>query len=127
MLRLITLFFLATIHLSAHADSSTYDLLRDGKSCSNDPRTQDFACEYKIGLDFYVAIHRIGTTETTIAFYKSDIGGHYHASYSFLSECISVSPGHINQTKDEYPNYLAFISPFNGKVYKTVESCNARQ
>lgn len=95
--------------------AGTYDAILAGKACKED-YFQQLNCSYKVGKDLFVEIAGIGEKDTGIAFLKSDYHGDYYGKYSLLHGCIIVNNG--NNSSD-----FAFISPHNGKVYKSWENC----
>ena len=107
---------LSTILLPcALASETTYDVLVAGKYCQ-ESRDQSLSCSYKAGKSLFIEIAGIGSPDTGVAFMKSDYHGDYYAKYGVLHGCIIV-----NRTSDF--NSFAFISPKNGKIYKTWPEC----
>lgn len=101
----------------ALASETTYDVLVAGKSCQ-EGKQQNLSCSYRAGKSLLVEIAGIGSPDTGVAFLKSDYKGDYYAKYGLLHGCIIV-----NRTSDL--NSFAFISPMNGKIYKTWQECKA--
>lgn len=99
----------------AHASETTYDVLVAGKSCQEN-KNQSLSCSYKAGKSLLIEIAGIGSPDTGVGFLKSDFNGDYYAKYGVLHGCIIV-----NRTSDL--NSFAFISPKNGKIYRTWQEC----
>ena len=97
------------------ASESAYEALVAGKSCQ-EGKNQSLSCSYKAGKSLLIEIAGIGSPDTGIAFLKSDYDGEYYGKYGLLHGCIIV-----NSTKDI--GSFAFISPRNGKIYKTWQEC----
>ncbi len=106
--------FLFSSHVVLASDS-TYNAVVKGKKCQED-RNQSISCSYKVGKTLYIEIAGIGSPDTGIAFLKSDFDGDYYGKYGMLHGCIIV-----NSVKDLFS--FAFISPTNGKVYKSWQEC----
>lgn len=100
---------------SALASESTYDALVAGKTCQ-EGKNQSLSCSYKAGRSLLIEIAGIGSPDSGVAFLKSDYQGDYYAKYGVLHGCMIV-----NSTKDL--GSFAFISPRNGKIYKTWQDC----
>ena len=120
MLRLIITGALAMLFCTtAFADKSVYDAVVSGKSCTEN-RQQNISCSFTVGKDLLIEIAGIGSPDTGIAFLKSSIDGDYYAAYGLKHGCVIIKNG--PRTKKEVFDF-AFVSPKNGKVYKTWESC----
>lgn len=100
---------------SVFASDSTYNAVIKGKKCYED-RNQFLSCSYKVGKTLSIDIAGIGSPNTDIVFLKSDFKGDYYGQYGTGYECIMV-----HSVKDKLS--FAFISPRNGKVYKTGQKC----
>lgn len=105
-----------------HASESTYDLVLSGKQCG-ESKNQQINCNYRIGGDFWLSLAGVGTPSVGIAFMKSEFEGNYYGTYGALHGCVIIQPGTSNKSTD-HPN-VAFISPLNGKVYRTWADCKA--
>jgi len=115
MKTIIPLIFLLILSQVAAASGSTYDAVVKGKKCQEDSN-QNLSCSYKVGKTLYIEIAGIGSPDTGIAFLKSDFKGDYYGKYGILHGCIIVA--NANAMFD-----MAFISPMNGKVYKSWQEC----
>lgn len=99
---------------------SAYDQTLKGKKCKVDSQ-QQLGCEYKVGNDLEFSIDGIGTPSTGITFIRANYyTGDYYAKYGLLHGCVVVTHGkkYLGFMRD-----FSFISPKNGKVYKTWEAC----
>ena len=79
-------------------------------------------CEYKIGDQLRFSIKDAGGTDTVVGFHLSNINNEFYAVLYF--GCIVVVPGHAhprNYNKD----YGVYVSPKNGRVYKTKVECQS--
>ena len=114
MISLILLLFSSQVVL---AFDSTYHAVVKGKKCQED-RNQSLSCSYKVGKTLHIEIAGIGSPDTGIAFLKSDFDGDYYGKYGMLHGCIIV-----NSVKGLFA--FAFISPKNGKVYKSWQKCKS--
>lgn len=97
------------------------DLVVAGQTCTSS-RNQ-IQCDYKIGRSLLVQIVGVGLPEVAITTYQADDQGDYYASVGMLHGCVVIKPG--QKTPPEGWTNLAFISPKNGKVYKTWRDCSA--
>ena len=98
------------------ADKISYQRTIQGKSCKHQERSQQLDCRYKIGKSLDIEIAGIGLPDTSIVFYKSDFNGDFYGSYGIRHDCIIVK-----NTDNLFD--VAFISPSNGKIYKTWMEC----
>ena len=94
--------------------AETYDAVLAGKKCQEDDY-QQLNCSYKVGKDLHIEIAGIGQEDTGIAFLKSNFKGDYYGKYGLLHGCVIVNG-------EGFADY-AFISPKNGKVYKSWKNC----
>ena len=104
----------------------TYNLVVKGKSCV-EGQSQQLECTYQVGKDLNIAISGIGQPDTSITFMKSDFDGDFYATYGQRHGCIIIKRGSKGVTSKGYGagsffDY-AFISPKNGKIYKSWEEC----
>ena len=100
---------------SVLASDNTFNAVIKGKKCHED-RNQILSCSYKVGKTLRIDIAGIGSPNTDMVFLKSDFNGDYYGQYGTLYECIMV-----HSVKDKFS--VAFISPRNGKVYKSGQVC----
>lgn len=111
----ITIFLSFFLASHALAVDSTYNTAVAGKKCS-EGQNQSLSCSYRVGKGLFVEIAGIGSPDTGIAFLKSDYDSDYYGKYGSLHGCVIV-----NSTKNIFS--FAFISPKNGKVYRTWQEC----
>lgn len=79
-------------------------------------------CEYKIGDQLRFSIKDAGDTDTVVGFSHSNINNELYAVLYF--GCIVVVPGQAhprNYDKD----HGVYVSPKNGRVYKTKNECQS--
>ena len=114
-MRLASIALLFLMSISAEICADTYDALLAGKKCQQ-MFNQLLSCSYKIGDSLFIEIPGIGVPDAAITFLKSDADGGYYGKYGLLHGCAIVS-----STKDLAD--VAFISPRNGKVYRTWQEC----
>jgi hypothetical protein len=100
---------------TAFASDGTYNAVVKGKNCHED-RNQILSCSYKVGKTLRINIEGIGSPNTDIVFLKSDNKGDYYGQYGTEYECVEVY-----SVKDKAS--VGFISPRNGKVYKSGQEC----
>lgn len=103
------------------AEKTTYEMVLAGKECK-EGSAQKTTCHYKIGESLDFIISGIGTTDTMVAFLKSDIDGDFYASYSKKYECVFVRSGMEKKGAKRSP-FTAFISLKNGEVYNDRVKC----
>lgn len=99
------------------ASVETYDIVSAGKNCQED-RYQQLNCTYNAGKSLSIEIVGIGMPDTAIYFRKSDFDGDFYGVYGMLHDCIII------KNKKDISD-LAFVSPKNGKVYKTWQECRS--
>lgn len=126
LLCLMTVSFLAAT--LAYAGESTYEIVLAGKTCKDRSVVQYISCEYKVGKGLHFSIDAIGQPDTGITFVKCSMDGDFYATYGLKHGCIIVKRGPKGITsKDFYgpgtPFDYAFVSPKNGKVYRTWQEC----
>jgi hypothetical protein len=110
--------FLSFIFAScALASDSTYDAVVAGKKCQ-EAKNQSISYSYTVGKSLFIEIAGIGSSDTGIAFLKSDYDGDFYGKYGVQHGCII-----INSTKDLFS--FAFVSPKNGKIYRTWQECKS--
>ena len=103
------------------AANQTYQDTIKGKVCK-ETRSQQIECDYKIGKNLNIAIAGVGLPDTSISFYSSKYEGDYFARVGILHGCVIIVPGESSDRFSQFGN-LAFISPKNGKVYESWQSC----
>lgn len=117
MKRTFAIFLLLIFANCAMASDSTYDAVVAGKKCQEDKK-QSLSCSYKVGKSLFIEIAGIGSPDTGIAFLKSNFDGDFYGKYGALHGCVI-----INSTKNILD--FAFVSPKNGKVYRTWQQCKS--
>ena len=93
---------------------STYELLLRAKACSNS--SNQINCKYQLGKSFSMEIAGVGQNDTSINFFKSDFDGEFYGKVGVLHGCAIVARSNLISD-------MAFVSPKNGKVYKTWPEC----
>ena len=119
------LFIIAIIIISlaspAWAEGTAYEDTLTGKTCSES--RQQISCKYKVGRDLEFSIDGIGMPDTSFTFYRTKgLQGDYYATYGLMHGCIVVKHGGDSEL---FGRDFAFVSPKNGKVYKTWTECKA--
>jgi hypothetical protein len=110
----------AAMATSVHAaDNPTFDAVSAGRKCGDE--NQQLVCEYRVGKSLRFVVVGIGQPDTGITFYKADWDGDYYATYGLMHGCVIVKPG-ARAATSTLPSF-AFVSPKNGKVYPSWESC----
>ena len=100
--------------------STTYDAVVRGMSCKQ-KSSGEMTCEYKVGTSLRFEIVGVGQADVSVNFYKVDEQGSFSASMAPLNGCVRVVPqGDSSATA---PTDLAFVSPSDGKVYRTWNAC----
>ena len=122
--RLLLFAVLSSLYSSSASPThlSTFEVVARGRTCSQstiDPRQTD--CVFRVGKDLWFSIAGTGTRDAGIAFMKADIDGDYYASFGLRHGCVIVWPG--RQLPSAKVTDLAFVSPVNGRVYRSWESC----
>lgn len=108
------IFIISVLFFSQSSYAETYDVVLAGKTCEKD-NLEQLNCSYKAGKDFHVEIAGVGQEDTGIIFLKSDQKGDYYGIYGLLHGCVIVNGKSFSDP--------AFISPKNGKVYRSWASC----
>lgn len=111
------------------ATGSTYDEVLKGKQCAQHPNLQTLSCEYKVGADLHISIDGIGQEDTGVTFVKSNADGDFYATYGILHGCVVVKRGPKSYLEGKSDlgsmSDYAFISPRNGKVYRSWPQCKS--
>jgi hypothetical protein len=115
---IITIIFLFLVP-SVCAGGTAFEDTVAGKRCNQN--TQTISCRYKVGKDLEFTIDGIGDPDTGISFLHSNFDGDYFATFGLRHGCVIVKHGR----DPRLPPDFAFVSPRNGKVYKTWEDCKA--
>ena len=110
----------------SHAQSTptpgVYEAVLSGKTCKDNPANQSIDCEYKVGSGLHFLIEGLGQPDTGITFLKSSVNDDFFASFGVLHGCVIVGKGEKSGAMANVPDF-AFVSPKNGKVYKSWEEC----
>lgn len=77
-----------------------------------------------MGKDLHFAIAGVGEADGTVTFYKVNKDGDFYASFGLQHQCVIVKTG-AKPPKGVSPLALAFVSPKNGKVYRTWDECQS--
>lgn len=116
ILACLSIFLAATVDAGGTAYEDTFS----GKKCKESEFHQQLDCEYKVGKDLEFSIDGIGMPDTGVTFVRSNFSGDYYATFGLLHGCIIVKHGKASRLSILD---VAFVSPKNGKVYKTWEAC----
>ena len=100
--------------------NTTYDAVVRGMSCKQ-KASGEMTCEYKVGTSLRFDIVGVGQADVSVSFYKVEEGGAFSASMAPLNGCVRVVPR--NDSSATAPVDLAFVSPSDGKVYRTWNAC----
>ena len=120
------------LHLPAWAadtTQSTFDLVLSGKSCkAGSTSAQTIHCDYKVGTGLHFSIDGVGDDDAGITFVRSSFDGDFYATFGVLHGCVIVKRGGDAREKGPLagpggPSDYAFVSPKNGKVYRTWVEC----
>jgi len=77
-------------------------------------------CSYKIGKVLSFSIKDAGGTDAVVGFHYSNIDEELYAVLYF--GCIVVVPGKAHP-RNYGPDYGVYVSPANGRVYRTRREC----
>jgi hypothetical protein len=81
-------------------------------------------CRYKVGR-LEISIAAVGEPDAGISVLHSDINDDYYARFAVLHGCVIVAAGKAAPKEALAPaGDFAFISPRDGKVYKTWQECS---
>ena len=105
------------------ANDAVYDAVVAGKECRS-KENYPLHCTYRVGVDLEIIIAGVGDPDTLIVFKSSRYDGDYYGAVGVLHGCVIVRPG--GPWVDHPVGSIAFISPINGKVYKTWDACHSR-
>ena len=100
--------------------ATTYDAVVRGMSCKQ-KATGEMTCDYKVGTSLRFEIVGVGQADVSVHFYKVDEQGSFTASMAPLNGCVRVVP-RSDSSSTAAPD-LAFVSPSDGKVYRTWNAC----
>ena len=115
---------LCLVVLPVWAGQSVYDTVLSGKTCrdSADP-PEAMECEYAVGNGLRFLINGVGQPDWGIAFYKSSADSDFYGAFSSRHECVGIYRGRKGLASMEALADEAFVSPKNGKVYRTLPEC----
>jgi hypothetical protein len=121
---LLALVMLAAAPAVADAPVSLYDLVLKSKKCHAQAEEfgGDIECNYRIGKDLHIAIVAVGEELASVKFFRSSFDGDFYGSIGMMHGCVIVQPGKAAPPPVDRLGF-AFISPKNGKVYRTWEAC----
>lgn len=106
---------------SAALGQGAFELTVRGATCKQDVGGT-VSCRYVVGEDLEFSIAAVGTTNAGISFLRSSIRGDYFARYGIQHGCVIVEHGERSVAKSLAASW-AFISPKNGRVYRTWQEC----
>jgi hypothetical protein len=112
---------------STTQSSTTYDMVRKARVCTRSGiDRQQLDCEFRVGKSLRFGIAGVGLADAGIVFSKSDIDGDYYAAFGLEHHCVIVWPGAATNKQSPGRSLdVAFVSPFDGKVYRNWQSCLA--
>jgi hypothetical protein len=114
-----TLLLILSVTASSSVAESTYEATVSGMKCSQNSMGS-LECTYNIGEDLEVNIVGVGDPDAGITIYKSKgIKGDYYPTFGLQHGCLIIKPGEKSGRIFDY----AFISPEDGKIYKTWQEC----
>jgi hypothetical protein len=102
------------------AAQSAFDATVRGTSCKA-LADGSLVCKYEIGKDLEFSITSVGEKDAGISFLRSSIKGDYWARFGVMHGCVIVLQGEAVSQSTALP--FAFVSPKNGRVYKSWEEC----
>jgi len=105
---------------SDSSKSTTYDAVVRGMSCKQ-KASGEMTCEYTVGTSLRFEVVGVGQADVSVNFYKVDEQGSFSASMAPLNGCVRVVPR--SDSSASAPTDLAFVSPNDGKVYRTWNAC----
>lgn len=126
-MRKLTLLYLLLFGLSSNVLASEimqenlFKQVASGTECNQVPNNGLY-CKYEIGNKLSFSIKDVGGKDTVVGFHYSNINEKLYAVYYF--NCIVIVPGHAHP-KNYDKNYGIYISPRNGKAYKTKQECQS--
>lgn len=123
----LTLLMFSSYACASDTKKSTYQLTIEGKKCS-ESSSQQIDCDYRLGSGLWISIAGIGLPDTSVTFMKSSFEGDFYATYGIMHGCVIVKRGKKNPLPPAAegpgsPTDYAFVSPKNGKVYRSWTQC----
>ena len=115
---------LSLLQQKAAGNISTFQATKEGASCGPQwPNKYVTECEYRVGRALRFSIVGVGGTSPRVRFLKADSGSDYFASYSTGDGCVVVERGEQGKTLLSFDK--AFVSPRDGRVYRSRLECQA--
>lgn len=111
--------FLGGVATDAGQDATFKDVTGGMKCAQNS--FGDMECNYRVGRSLHFAIAGVGRPDASIYFYAASFDGDYYAIMGLSHPCVVVKPGRASGDGRIFD--IAFVSPHNGKVYSTWETC----
>jgi len=102
------------------AKTTTYEAVVAGMACKQ-KSSGEMTCEYKVGSAIRFVISGVGQADVSVTFLKVAEDGEFAASIAPLNGCVRVVPRTDNGAAAA--NDVAFVSPHDGKVYRTWNAC----
>ena len=118
------LLFIVLPSASAQQARQTYDVVVSGMECRQNLQG-DRECNYHVGRSLHFGIAGVGQKDPSIYFYEASMKGDYFALFASSHGCVVVKPGLALPELQRLD--LAFVSPKNGRVYQTWETCAEAQ
>lgn len=116
----VVLFLFLTVDLVLA--QSAFEAAVRGAACrQNDNGSLN--CTYTVGRDLEFSLAAAGEADAGISFLRSSIKGDYYARFGVLHGCIIVAQGEA--TTQPAPIDYAYVSPKNGRVYKSWQECQS--
>lgn len=103
---------------STQLQEELFEKVRGGAKCQQ-TKNNGAMCEYKID-DLAIFIKDAGGADTVVGFQHSNISSKYYAVWYF--GCIVFVPGN-GHVRNYDRDYGVYISPINGRVYRTKTEC----
>ena len=107
-------------YVAAQARTTYADVVA-GMKCTQSLSGGHLECDYRVGRSLHFAIVAPGKPDSSIYFYSASVKGDYFAVLGLLHGCVIVRPG--QGASQAHQRDLAFVSPRNGKVYRTWQDC----
>jgi hypothetical protein len=123
-IRLLLLAALLAVASSAGAQSlqdKLFERVVTGADCKQ-TINNGLICEYNIGKILSFSIKDAGGSDTVIGFNTSNINAELYAVY--YMGCVVVVPGAAHPRNYDR-DYGVYISPMNGRVYRTKQECQS--